>query len=293
ATCHKSEDPTRSQHKKICRNAPRVDEDMWQVQLQRTPSRDALFLMHSLCRRLKEDNTHLINRIKNQEQEDMSCASQRLGQYNRVGDNVLVEQLWTDHQLDGARQELQVTRVRKEEHMKGLLLQLQAVDKALRDAQNELRQLKTFRDIVRPASVLEILELKRQLHKLSETYQDQADDVTALSHSELNSFLDQQQKVKESALERVVQDHMTFLPPSLKRASLQNKAMKRDIDIHRQMISELQDQIAALLKTGDSLRKSQSQATEHLCRDLLLYMPSCSPDQNLVFDILLEEDMAI
>lgn len=241
--------------------------------------------LRARCQRLEQDNATLLKTITEMEDESMKSATQHLLQYDRAGSNVLAVQLWADRQIRDAQQDLEKTRAERQETLTVLNVQLQACEDKVQEAQKHVQQLREYRDRGHSVAVLQAADLERQLRILSETHQDQAVDVEALAQTELQKLLDDQQKVKEDALQAVIEQHIECLPLSLRRMCLQNKEMKQDIQAYQQMVVELQDEVLILWESGDSLCKSWKEEKDRFCRELLLDKPSCPPDEDVVLNI--------
>ncbi|XP_053556215.1 uncharacterized protein C20orf96 homolog [Bombina bombina] len=293
AICQKSPALTRRKCPKSRGKVERIKEDCYRLQVACKTNMDSIKVLSSLCHRLEEENTILLEQIIEYEHRNMAYASQQLREYTKAGNNILAVQSWADRRLQDAQDDLQKTVEQGENCQHELHLQLKALDSKLKDSQIELHKRREYRDREHPLKVLEMAELQRQLYKLGETHQDQKADVEALAHSELQNFMCQQEKLRDVSLEKVVQYYMESLPLSVRRTCLQNHGMKKEIQIQKQVIAELHDQILALNETGVLLQKSQCQRHEKLCRDLLLHMPKCSPDEDVAFDIPVEEDVGI
>ncbi|XP_044154223.1 uncharacterized protein C20orf96 homolog isoform X1 [Bufo gargarizans] len=258
-----------------------------------TYTRPPVSSLHSQCRRLEEENAYMLRQIMDMEDKAMKSATQQLQQYERAGSNVRAVQIWTDHRIRDAQQDLELTSERREEHLTGLRLQLQNCEEKIQATQKDLQQLREYRDRGHSVKMLQAAELERQLRVFSELHQDQAADVEALAQTEIENLLESHQKVKDGVLQGVVEKHLDSLPLSVKRMCLQNQEMRSEMKAYQQMITGLQDDIKKLLETGDCLRKSWKEETDRLCRELLLSVPSCPADEDVVLDIPLNQPMYI
>ncbi|XP_075702509.1 uncharacterized protein C20orf96 homolog isoform X2 [Rhinoderma darwinii] len=256
-------------------------------------TRQPLSSLFSQCKRLEEENASMLRRIMVFEEEGMKSATQQLQQYDRAGSNVHAVQIWTEHQSRDAQQDLELTKEIREERVNGLRLQLQDCEEKIQEAQKDLQQLREYRDRDHSMKALQAAELEGQLCVLSDVHQDQAADVESLAHTEIENLLESHQKIKDGVLQGVVEQHLESLPLSVKRMCLQNQEMRSDIKAYQQMITGLRDDIVKLLETGDSLCKSWKEETDRLCRELLLYKPSCPADEDVVLDIPLNQPMYI
>ncbi|XP_068120683.1 uncharacterized protein C20orf96 homolog [Hyperolius riggenbachi] len=248
-------------------------------------NKPAASALHTRCQRLEQDNAAMLQRIINMEDRSMKSATQQLLQYDRAGSNVLAVQLWADHQIQDAQQDLEETRGKRQECLNDLGAQLRSCEEELKGAQEELQRLREYRDRGHSVAVLQAAGLERQLRKLNEIHQDQAADVEVLAETEIQKLLDRQNSVKEGALQSVVKHHMERLPLSLRRMCLQNQEMKLEIQAYQKMVADLEDEVLNLQRDEDSLRRSWKEETDTFCRDLLLNRPSCFPDEDVVLNI--------
>ncbi|XP_069809906.1 uncharacterized protein C20orf96 homolog [Dendropsophus ebraccatus] len=258
-----------------------------------TYARQPVSSLLSQCTRLEEENASLLRQITKMEDEAMKSATQQLQQYDRAGSNVRAVQNWTEHQIHDAEQDLELIKEQREEHINGLRLQLQNCEEKIQKTQKELQQLREYRDRGHSTRTLQAAELERQLRVLRELHEDQAADVEALARAEINKLLESHQKLQDSVLQGVVEEHVESLPLPLKRMCLQNQEMRSEIRAYQQMITGLQDDIKMLLETGNSLRKSWNEKTDRLRRDLLLHEPRCAADEDVILDIPLNRPMYI
>ncbi|XP_063815159.1 uncharacterized protein C20orf96 homolog isoform X2 [Pseudophryne corroboree] len=256
-------------------------------------SKSSIFSLHSHCKYLEQENAAIMKKIIEMEDGRMNSASQLLQQYDRAESNIQAVQFWTDRQIKDGHGDVDVIRVLRKKREKALRLQLQACEEKIKAAQEDLHHLREYRDREHSVKVLEAAELERQLRVLNETHQDQAADVEALAHTETQKLLESQQTVKDAILQNVVEQELQFLPLSLKRMCLQNQELKQDIHAYQQMVAELQNEVLVLLKRGDSLRKSWKEETDRLCKDLLLGKPICTPDEDVILNIPLNQEMPI
>ncbi|XP_072270366.1 uncharacterized protein C20orf96 homolog isoform X2 [Pyxicephalus adspersus] len=253
----------------------------------------SLSTLRSRCQRLEQDNATLLKAITEVEQESMRSATQYLQQYDKTGSTRLAVQLWADRQIQDAQQDLEKTRVEWQERLTALCDQLKVCENKLQEVQKDLQQLREYRDRGHSVAILQAADLERQLRMLGETHQNRAVDVEALAQTELQKLFTDQQKVKDNALQAVVQQHIDCLPLSLRRMCLQNQEMKQNIQAYQQMVAELQEELLLLQKSGDSLCKSWNEENEKLCRELLLGKPSCSPEEDVVLNIPISRKMPI
>ncbi|KAM8945770.1 uncharacterized protein C20orf96 homolog [Pelodytes ibericus] len=255
--------------------------------------RDSLPPLHALGRRFEMENASLLKRIMEDEEKSMEIASEKLQQYNKAGCKVQAVQSWGERQLRDARQDLKEARQRGEQHLNGLKHQLLVCDERLRNAQKDLQQLRDYRDRESAVRELQIADLQRQLQLLTDTQQDEAADVQLLAQTDLQTFSKMKQKNMDGILQSIVQYHMDLLPPSVRRMCLENQQMKQDIYVHKQVITELQEQLLSLQELKKSLQRAKKQETEDMCRDLLLHAPCCAPDEDVILDIPVNEDIPI
>ncbi|KAG9467266.1 hypothetical protein GDO78_015266 [Eleutherodactylus coqui] len=256
-------------------------------------TRPPLSSLVSQCERLEEVNACMHKRIMEMEDKAMKNATQQLEQYDRADSNVHAVQIWAQEQIRNAERDLELTRNRSEKRVNVLHLQLQNCEERMQETQKDLQQLQEYRDRGHSVQSLQAAELDRQLLALSELHQDRAADVEALAQREIANVLESHQKLKDDVLEGVVEQQLESVPPSLKRMCLQNQEMKSEIKAHQQMIMDLQDDIKKLLETGESLRKSWKVETDRLCKELLLINPTCPPDEDVVLNIPLNQQMYI
>ncbi|KAM3923450.1 uncharacterized protein C20orf96 homolog [Leptodactylus fuscus] len=258
-----------------------------------TSSRQPLSSLFSRCKRLEEENASMLRQILEIEEEAMKSATEHLQQYDRAGSNVRAVQIWTEHQIQDAQQDLELTRERREGFVNDLRLQLQNCEEKIKEVQKDLQELREYRDRGHSVKVLLAAELERELCVLTELHQDQTADVEALAQTEIENLLESHQKLKDGVLQTVVEQRLESLPLSLKRMHFQNQEMKSEIKAYQQMITGLQDDIKKLLETGNSLCKSWKEETDRRCRELLLSMPSCPADEDVLLDIPLNKPMYI
>ncbi|XP_075032639.1 uncharacterized protein C20orf96 homolog isoform X2 [Mixophyes fleayi] len=227
-------------------------------------SKPAISTLHSHSKYLEQENAAILKKIIEMEDRSMKNASQQLQQYDKAESNIHAVQAWTDRQIQDAHRDLEAAREQREKRVMALRLQLQACEEKIKAAQEDLYRLREYRDREHSVKVLEAAELERQLRVLNEAHQDQATDVEALAHTEIQKLLESQQTVKDATLQNVVE-----------------------------MVADIQNEVLDLLEKGDSLRKSWKGETDRLCRDLLLGKPICTPDEDVVLNIPLNQQMPI
>ncbi|XP_075032640.1 uncharacterized protein C20orf96 homolog isoform X3 [Mixophyes fleayi] len=197
-------------------------------------SKPAISTLHSHSKYLEQENAAILKKIIEMEDRSMKNASQQLQQYDKAESNIHAVQAWTDRQIQDAHRDLEAAREQREKRVMALRLQLQACEEKIKAAQEDLYRLREYRDREHSVKVLEAAELERQLRVLNEAHQDQATDVEALAHTEIQKLLESQQTVKDATLQNVVEQQLESLPLSFRRLCLQNQKLKQDIHAYQQ-----------------------------------------------------------
>uniref|UniRef100_A0A8C5Q6C9 Uncharacterized protein n=1 Tax=Leptobrachium leishanense TaxID=445787 RepID=A0A8C5Q6C9_9ANUR len=262
---------------------------------QNTPQdgTDSLAPLRAICQRFEEENTALMRKIIKDEKTSMEKATEKLQQYNKAGCNAQAVTSWGERQLREAEQDLRETREKGEQRLKELQNQLDACDHKLRDAHKELHQLREYRDREHSVRVLQVADLQRQLQSLTDTYQDHLSDVEALAKADLQNLLKNSENQKDIILQKITQHHIDLLPPSIKRICLENQQMRKDIAVHQKVIGEIKKQLVNLRASRKSLQTSAREEIDKMCHGLLLQGSRCFPEEDVVLNIPVNEDLPI
>ncbi|XP_069507062.1 uncharacterized protein C20orf96 homolog isoform X1 [Ambystoma mexicanum] len=245
------------------------------------------------CKVLEEANVGLMKTIENLDATSAAEASALLHQYDRSGGNIASVQLWSQRQVNEARDNLQNSKDMAAKRLSELEKQLLALNAKLQAFQNEVHTLRTYRDKEYPVQVLRIAELQRQVRKLQEAHQDEKEDIEALADTEMEKLSAMAQHVKVQIMEKISKAAVCGYPPVLRQMSLHNTAMTKEVQEHKEAIKELETDIATLKETHAKLLASHKERRLVIFPEVLLQRPKCHPDAEIILDIALERPIPI
>ncbi|KAM6979615.1 uncharacterized protein C20orf96-like [Aplochiton taeniatus] len=171
--------------------------------------------------------------------------------------------------------------------------QLSELKGELVSAQAELHTLKTYKDKEYPVKALRIAEMKREILKLRDSQQEEQEDISLLCHTELASLQRRSHLHQQEVLSHIAKQHASFAPPLVKMMAAHNTTMMREINIHRQEISELEEKNQGLLQLLQELQLSVSSGRKEVFQDVFPKAEKCLPEMDVVLDIPRDEWLPI
>ncbi|MBN3325152.1 MAF1 polymerase, partial [Atractosteus spatula] len=217
---------------------------------------------------LQETNLRLAKEIREEDRISAVRARQFLNQHEKLGDSIGGFDGWSRSQIGKAKADLEETESTLKKDLQGLEEQLNKLKTEVCEAQAELHTLKTYKDKQYPVKALRIAEMQREIVKLQETHQDEREDIQLLAQTEMGKLEKSFRRTEDEMLSAVAEEKMTYIPPGVEHMLFLNSVMKKEIELHQKMISELEEKTQALEKTVQQLQQSRADIRKEIFCDV-------------------------
>ncbi|XP_015220561.2 uncharacterized protein C20orf96 homolog [Lepisosteus oculatus] len=242
---------------------------------------------------LQETNLRLAQEIREEDRISAVRAREFLNQHEKLGDSIGGFDGWSRSQIGKAKADLEETESTLKKGLQGLEEQLNKLKTEVCEAQTELHTLKTYKDKQYPVKALRIAEMQREIVKLQETHQDEREDIQLLAQSEMGKLEKSFRRTEDEMLSAVAEEKMTYIPPGVEHMLFHNSVMKKEIELHQKMISELEEKTQALEKTVQQLQQSRADIRKEIFCDVFPRRDKCAPDMDVTLNIPREEWLPI
>ncbi|XP_029469126.1 uncharacterized protein C20orf96 homolog isoform X2 [Rhinatrema bivittatum] len=200
------------------------------------------------CASLLEKNRSLAQSIKQMDSSSVTYARDLLEQYHLTEKSTVSMQKWNQRQVKMAKGDLKEAEEMVQKQLGELQGQLHELDSRLESSEEELRMLRTYKDKEFPGKLLHIAQLQRELQQLTEIQQAEKGDVETLRDIEIDKVLSKMENEKGADLESTTEkSKVKHFPVSLIQMAAFNCVMRKEIQLHKQIIKELKKEISDLL----------------------------------------------
>ncbi|XP_017538404.1 uncharacterized protein C20orf96 homolog [Pygocentrus nattereri] len=274
-------------------DSAQINTNVKKMQILMKLQRGSIEDLEKHCKVLQEMNQQVARNIEDTDRRAVSIAREFLIQHEKLGNSLTAFNRWNNWQISQAKAELKDAVEEGENHLCGLQAQLKAVKANLVNAQSELHTLKTYKDKEYPVKALQIAEMKRDLDKLKEALQDEYEDVKLLFQKEMVRLERHLHQKQQEVLLATAKKKVSHIPPVVKQMALHNHTMKKEIDMHKKEIMQLEDKNRKLLKSIRELQLSRPNISREVFRDVFPKSDKCTPNMDFHLSIQKEERLPI
>lgn len=190
--------------------------------------------------------------------------------------------------------ELEQTQVKIAIDIAGLQRQVDNVDAKLQERLSELNILMTYKDKEYPVKALRISELKKEIDSLKYAHKDEESELQHIVENEIDKFKKEQSSTKHDITEKVTEEAISLMHPSLKDMALQNLVMEKELEFHTKEIEELREDNKLLdIEVKALLKDPKTSIRQQMFPEFYPNREKCTPEMEVVLDIPTHEWLPI
>lgn len=237
-------------------------------------------------RELLEENIKLSREIETDEHGTLDKVKGLLRRYEkyRGGINTLSTNFSKEYQA--SQKELDEARERTESQMAVLEAQNAELDEKLKEKQEELHVLMSYKDKEYPVKAMKIATLQKEIQSLKITNQEDQEDLEHIINTELGKYEKERHKNISTITKLATEQAISLMHPSLKDMALQNMVMKKEIEFHigeqeklKRLICDLEHEVHTLLRDPKTNTRIQ------MFPEFFPTAENCTPDMDVILDI--------
>ncbi|XP_074615794.1 uncharacterized protein C20orf96-like isoform X1 [Acropora palmata] len=184
------------------------------------------------------------------------------------------------------KKRLDETKALVDKEIAELQLQLSAMDEKLMHKNEEMNILLNYKDKEYPARALQIGKLKRQREIQEATFKEELEELQSVVDAERDKFSQERKRVCHEITTQVSEDTIKAIGDDIKEMALQNKIMKKEVEIHRNEVKLLERNNNKLEKEIREMLDSQALDTRaQIFPEVFQEREKCTPDMDLQLDI--------
>ncbi|XP_032074530.1 uncharacterized protein C20orf96 homolog [Thamnophis elegans] len=163
--------------------------------------------------------------------------------------------------------------------------ELTRVDTRVHTMQEEVNVLRSYMDKEYPLKAVQIASLLRTIRNLNEEQQDELEDTEDLARRFLDTLTKKARDEQERILHSVADKKLLQYQDGLEQMHRNNTELRRQIDVQKEVIDDLVEEVTELQKSIITLHHSLEDPYNIIFPDVLLRRPKCTPDMEVVLDI--------
>ncbi|KAJ8303181.1 hypothetical protein KUTeg_019577 [Tegillarca granosa] len=189
-------------------------------------------------------------------------------------------------EYQASQKELDEARERTESQMAVLEAQNAELDEKLKEKQEELHVLMSYKDKEYPVKAMKIATLQKEIQNLKITNQEDQEDLEHIINTELGKYEKERHKNISTITKLATEQAISLMHPSLKDMALQNMVMKKEIEFHigeqeklKRLICDLEHEVHTLLRDPKTNTRIQ------MFPEFFPTAEKCTPDMDVILDI--------
>ncbi|KAK3086840.1 hypothetical protein FSP39_024293 [Pinctada imbricata] len=202
--------------------------------LEEYKKRSKEFLLNRL-----EQNMKLAEDINSNEEATLNHVKGLLRRYEKYRGGITTLNTNFVKDYDSATQKLDSTRERTNAELTDLEAKVAELDDALKEKQEELNVLTSYKDKEYPVKAMRIATLQKEMQNLKIANQEDQEDLEHIVYTELSKY--EKERVRNANLitKDITEQAISVMHPSLKDMALQNMVMKKEIESHKKEQEEI------------------------------------------------------
>ncbi|XP_048755929.2 uncharacterized protein C20orf96-like [Ostrea edulis] len=245
-------------------------------------------------RELLEQNMKLKESIETDEYGTLNAVKGLLRRYEKYRGGITTLNSNFVKEFDAAVRDLEATSRRIDSQLQALEKKVSDLDESLKEKQEELHTLMSYKDKEYPVKAMRIATLQKEIQNLKIANQEDQEDLEHIVFTELEKYEKEQTRSANLITKSITETAIARMHPSLKDMALQNMVMAKEIELHKKE----QD---GLIKVNQALEAEvkkllQDPKTNTRLQMFPEFFPSrqkCTPDMEVVLDIPTKEWLPI
>ncbi|KAJ8358649.1 hypothetical protein SKAU_G00151740 [Synaphobranchus kaupii] len=251
------------------------------IKLKRT----AIEELEAHCASLEDRNQQLTREIEDGNKSSFSSVRESLILHGKLGNSLAALNGWSRGQIGRAQAELRDVQDSAQKRLHGLQEQLGNVSAEVLKARGELHTLRTYRDMQYPVKALRIAKMKTKIHNLKETLQDEHKGVALICKNEMERLTGKSKEKEDDMLAAIAKQHLSYISPVARQMASRNCLMKKEIEMFKKTIKELEETNEELAADVHELQHSRKDLRKEMLHNVFLRVDKCAPDMDVVLDI--------
>lgn len=264
------------------------------LQLRIRARRQTLEEYHNRHSRLLVENMKLKNEIATEESGAHDLVKKQLRKYEKFRSGIATIHSRYVKELTEAVASLEEAKKTTEKELNELQLQVEEVDGKLKEKQDELHILMNYKDKEYPVKAIRIADLENEIDNLKISNEDDQQELEHIIATEKGKFENERLDLKKEITEKVTEEAIRKMHPSLKETALHNMVMKKEMEFHENEVKELQKKITALEEENKKLLEDpKTNIKMQLFPEFYPNREKCTPDMDVILDIPTQEWLPI
>uniref|UniRef100_K1QUJ5 Uncharacterized protein C20orf96 n=1 Tax=Magallana gigas TaxID=29159 RepID=K1QUJ5_MAGGI len=189
-------------------------------------------------------------------------------------------------EYDAAVRDLEETRHRTNSQLQALEKKVSDLDDSLKEKQEELHTLMSYKDKEYPVKAMRIATLQKEIQNLKIANQEDQEDLEHIVFTELEKYEKEQTRTANSITKSITERAISRMHPSLKDMALQNLVMAKEIEVHKKEQEGLIRVNQALeAEVKKLLRDPKTNTRLQMFPEFFPSRQKCTPDMEVVLDI--------
>ncbi|XP_052063520.1 uncharacterized protein C20orf96-like [Mytilus californianus] len=215
--------------------------------------------------------------------DDVKALLRRYEKY-RGGISTLNTNFSREHKE--TKDELQQTKQRTQMILSALEEKVDALDRKLKNKQEELHTLLNYKDKEYPVKAMRIATLQKEIQSLKISNQEDQEDLEHIIYTELSKYEKDRSKRSQAITKEITEKAISMMHPSLKDMALQNMVMSKEIEIHRKNQEQLKQENRQIEEEVQRLLRDPKTNTRYqMFPEFFPQREKCTPDMDVILDI--------
>ncbi|KAL4648913.1 hypothetical protein GN956_G7521 [Arapaima gigas] len=228
--------------------------------------RDTLSKLQGYCASLLELNLQTVGEIVDMDKKSFCCAQDLVTKHHRLEKYIASFKDWSLSQIRQTKNELKDAETAAKKSCSLLQEQLATVEAELAKAHARRDMLRTYREQESPIQGLKTTAIRMEIDRLREAQQHELEDVSRICQTVIADLKKRYKEQEEKIRSATAKKKLLCAPPSLLLMISHNCTMKREIDLHKKVIKELEETCEELVKNVKELQRSQATARQAFFR---------------------------
>lgn len=245
-------------------------------------------------RELLEQNMKLKESIESDEYGTLNAVKGLLRRYEKYRGGITTLNSNFVKEYDAAVRDLEETRHRTNSQLQALEKKVSDLDDSLKEKQEELHTLMSYKDKEYPVKAMRIATLQKEIQNLKIANQEDQEDLEHIVFTELEKYEKEQTRTANSITKSITERAISRMHPSLKDMALQNLVMTKEIEVHKKEQEGLIRVNQALeAEVKKLLRDPKTNTRLQMFPEFFPSRQKCTPDMEVVLDIPTQEWLPI
>ncbi|XP_022341585.1 uncharacterized protein C20orf96-like [Crassostrea virginica] len=245
-------------------------------------------------RELLEQNMKLKENIESDEYGTLNEVKGLLRRYEKYRGGITTLNSNFVKEYEAAMKDLEETRWQTNSQLQALEKKVFDLDESLKEKQEELHTLMSYKDKEYPVKAMRIATLQKEIQNLKIANQEDQEDLEHIVFTELEKYEKEQTRTANLITKSITEKAIARMHPSLKDMALQNLVMEKEIEVHKKEQEGLIRVNQALeAEVKKLLHDPKTNTRLQMFPEFFPSRQKCTPDMEVVLDIPTQEWLPI